>query len=185
MARCGNCGALLVTAGSQRGDVAYCNERCAADAHWGEYAAWHVPEAAVDDAAQAIRAAACPVCHSPGPVDAYPMSFHFSAFVISVSHREVLLACARCAAARHRTNMILTALLGWWSIIGWILTPIVLYRAWKAPVVEHPSPSPRLRALVRRWLAERVARLAPGASVGHAQIIMGINIGRAPQMPPG
>jgi hypothetical protein len=182
--KCGACGATLVFAGARRGGIPFCDPKCATDGAWAAYARQWVPEEEVERRASLLFAGPCPKCRGPGPVDVHATYFIWSAIVASFTSMGTHVACDACARSRRARDVALVVLLGWWSWVGIFLTPFILYRALTSRIVPRSAPSDLLRGVARRQLAEEVAGVRPGWSLGASLDVDGLELGAPPRPPP-
>lgn len=159
MARCGNCGKVILYGGLRYGSEVYCSSDCYEMAPILEVAPL-VPADLVDQQVQQAYHGKCPLCGRPGPVELHK-SYQVVSLIIAVqwgtySH----VCCSRCARIKVLRDSLVCLLLGWWGV-GLFITPIQLVRNVASFVSAGRSfgPSDELRETVRigiarRWLQE-------------------------------
>lgn len=106
------------------------------------------------------------MCGGEGPVDVRRARRVTGVLVFTQWRDHTHVGCDRCTASAIKGHLGYSALLGWWSWIGIVLTPITLIEGmWRLfkPFPAHPSVD--LVGLVRALL---IAEQAEAAAAQHA-----------------
>ena len=157
MAKCANCGTIILFGGVNDQGHRFCNERCHSQAALLPVLGQVPPELVAQQAA-AIHQGACPKCGGPGPVDVHTSHFVWSALVMTSWKSNPQVCCRACGVKAKLGNAALSGVVGWWGFPwGVIMTPVQvgrnLFGVFSAPDPERPSEA--LHHLVRVDLASR------------------------------
>ena len=125
---CPTCGVSVLFGGVKDGSKRYCSKKCYA-ADEVNRRAEQIPADAVIAQANKIRDGRCPACQGTGPVDVHKSYFIYSVLVYTSYRTNEHIVCRSCARKRQLTDMLSSALLGWWGIpFGIILTPVQIIK---------------------------------------------------------
>jgi len=154
MGPCASCGEFILFGAVKQNDKKYCNYDCAAAGFVDEVAA-EVPESLLREHAMRVRNEDCPACGGPGPVDVYVQRYILSALIGCVHGQKPKLCCGSCGTKHQLLGIAGSALVGWWSIHGIIMTPFILgssvWHFFKSR--DDGAPSERLLDVVRTDIA--------------------------------
>jgi len=156
MATCAYCGKTILFGGVQQGELRFCSAICH-DAGHILVAAATVPESAAQNLAREIHSGVCPRCQGSGPVDVHDSYWIWSALAFSRFASPQQVTCRRCAFTSQVGNLVFSAILGWWSAHGLLITPVYIVRNVIA-IVSPPDPSepsPKLVQVARVQLASQ------------------------------
>ncbi len=154
MHSCAHCGTTVLFGGTAVNGVRYCNQRCALNDSQLR-AAQAVPEEVVRRALHEVVEGDCPVCHGPGPVDAFTSHYVLSMIVATRWSNRPRLSCRACATKAQLGGVAYSFFLGWWGVPwGLVLTPVQIGRnlVGLARQANPHQPSPLLVGMVRNQL---------------------------------
>ncbi len=143
MRTCEACGARIYF-----GRGRFCSESCQASGFDSTFSQ-RIPLEVARDRAIALHAGRCPRCNGPGPVDMRLSYRGWSAVYASSWESRFSISCHRCGVQQQFLAIIYTAILGWWSITGLLMTPVQVARN-IAVLLNPPDPTTPSEALVAR-----------------------------------
>lgn len=155
MHSCAHCGTTVLFGGTKVDGVRYCDQRCATGDSQLR-AAQALPEEVVQRALHEVVEGDCPVCHGPGPVDAFTSHYVLSMIVATRWSNRPRLSCRACATKAQLGGVAYSFFLGWWGVPwGLVLTPVQIGRnlVGLARQANPHQPSPLLETMVRNRLA--------------------------------
>ena len=162
MATCDACGQSILFGGAREGEFRFCNKACLQNGRW-MLAAELIPEEVVAGEVGKIRAADCPQCGGPGPVDIHKTHHVWSAIAMTRWRTKAQFSCASCGAKAKYKALASSMLLGWWGFPwGLIWTPIQVGRNLKEILGKDTSleASPDLVKTVKMRIASSARQTA-------------------------
>lgn len=146
--RCGMCNTIIF-GGVKSDGKRFCNRRCR-DRYRAHRAANVIPRAELDDLMLRVFDGRCPKCGGPGPVDVTLVHDTFSLFWFSWATKKAIVACRSCGRRSQGFALLRCSVLGWWSVMGIVLTPIALARnLWGLRIAfDEELPSKSLEELL-------------------------------------
>lgn len=157
---CTTCNKTILFGGMKNGERRYCNKRCF-DADKLNEAARLIPGVHVMNLAKNLHAGRCPKCASSGNIDIHKSYSIYSVIIYTKYATHEHLLCKSCASRQQMTDLVGSALFGWWGFpFGLIVTPIqiVLNVAGllRSPGAQGPSKALEQRA--RTMLAKQALK---------------------------
>lgn len=128
MPRCSGCGTFILWGGIKSGEHRFCGPGCVSRAVKTVLA-----DSLSDDQLEAyvskMRNGPCPRCHGEGPVDVHTSHSAISFLIMTQWKSTPHMCCRRCGTRAQVTDLIVTALVGWWGFPwGLIATPLQIGR---------------------------------------------------------
>src|SRR6266404_3651310 len=114
MAKCANCGAIIIAGGVRHQDRRYCSHECREAGHLAMLVS-HLPSEEIDQRTQEVYEGVCPRCGGAGPVDVHSAHYIWSAAVIYQISGNYWVCCRSCGRKRQLGAILFCAGLGWWS----------------------------------------------------------------------
>jgi hypothetical protein len=170
MGKCGVCGTFVITGGFRDNGVFYCSNNCHRNGRVKE-SARHIPEDVLEPEVRAIFDGVCPNCGGPGPVDLRDAHYIWSAFFVSGASTGRELSCRSCARRRQFRAVLYCSTLGWWSVEGFLFTPVHIFFNMYEAIGKRTKtePSKALRKLISRQIADNVLRKMESDRIGRAR----------------
>ncbi|MEO7135110.1 MAG: hypothetical protein ABI024_12925 [Vicinamibacterales bacterium] len=115
-----------------------------------------IPADIVGERVRSVFNGACPQCAGPGPIALHTSHRVVSALFVTSWKTHTALACKTCGnKARFRDGLVSLAL-GWWGLVGLVMTPVQVVRNISSFWFESRAnqPSQALENLVRREMAQ-------------------------------
>jgi RNase P subunit RPR2 len=158
MASCNYCDTFILFGGVQDGELRFCNNDCAENAAFMQWAA-QISAEEVLEVAREIHHGNCPSCQKFGPVEIYQSHRIWSALVITNFSTQTHVTCRSCARKEQFKDSLYCLFLGWWGIPWGIFgTPYYLVKnAIHFFGSKRPGPSEELRQHAQLILASAYA----------------------------
>jgi len=98
----------------------------------------------------------CPKCAGPGPIALHTSHRVVSALFVTSWKTQTTLACKTCGNKARIRDGLVSLGLGWWGLVGLVMTPVQIVRNIRSFWLESDAnqPSQALENLVRREMAE-------------------------------
>jgi hypothetical protein len=159
MAFCDYCGSSYRGGAAKDGAYRYCNGYCR---DRGKMLMRHlecVPEDQVETKILEAHRGPCPECSRNATIDVYSSYRFWSALIYWRWKGKSIVACRECARTTQGEDLVLSALSGWWSPPGILITPFAIGLNIIAMCrrVDPQNPSQQFRKLVRISLARSLA----------------------------
>jgi len=165
MAKCAQCGALILFGPVKHGGHKFCSNECR-DGGLEATATAELPAEFVYEKACEIHDGSCPRCGGEGPVEAHFSHKVWSFVVITSFNSKPEICCERCARGLRLRAILSCGTLGWWGFpFGVFGTPVQLLRN-LGPLRSTPvgaKPSIELVQLVRENMASTLMNSTPAA----------------------
>ncbi|ATE72395.1 hypothetical protein [Lysobacter capsici] len=159
--QCDYCGATTALGAIVTDSQKFCSERCRDHSKLAVLAVGLEP-IQIAEHAKVIRRGPCPKCKRQGEIiEVRPVQRMVSVLVICLHERYEFFGCRRCYEKELRSSLLISGLMGWWSLKGLLRNPGILWRNVDAMGSRDPiEPSPALLKYASLDLARR--SLAPG-----------------------
>lgn len=179
MARCGNCGTIVLFGGHSWNEIPFCREECRQAAITASYAE-DIPNDIVMLQAMTLRDGDCPICGHPGPNDFHSAWSVISLVIFTFHSKKQIFGCNWCGFFHKLRYTVSTGLLGWWGFPwGFLITPLLEIANLLAFARGVPAdgPSEELKEMALQQITEELRRRvededehspsASGTSVSH------------------
>jgi hypothetical protein len=159
MAICDYCGSSYRGGAIKEGPYRYCTGHCRDRGMMLLRHLERIPEAQIENAIWKAHQGPCPECGKSVSVDVHSSYRFWSALIYWSWKSKSTVACRECARARQSEDLVLSALSGWWSPPGILITPfaVVLNIVALCRRFDADNPSDRFRKLVRMSMARSLA----------------------------
>src|ERR1700760_1218516 len=159
MAICDYCGSSYRGGAIKEGAYRYCMGLCR---DRGTRLLQHlecIPEDQIEKQVLEAHQGPCPKCGKDVSIDVHSSYRFWSALIYWSWKGKSFVACKECARATQGEDLVLSALSGWWSPPGVLITPfaIILNILAIGRRVDPRNPSERFRKLMRMSLARSLA----------------------------
>jgi hypothetical protein len=144
--RCFHCGKTILFGATESGGYTFCNSTCSSTAYRQISAnEFYLSENYIQEMARKIHSSNCPQCKGPAPVDVHFSYSIWSAIVIYSIQNKSHICCRRCGRDKQIKDIFSSFLLGWWSPMGFCMTPVQIIRnsiaLFKRDSFSQPSTS--------------------------------------------
>jgi hypothetical protein len=152
MARCAACKTIFF-GGVKRDGKRFCSQKCSERVLVARAAA-EIPPEILEQKIDEVRAAACPRCSGPGPIDVYRSHHVISVVVATRWSTQKRLSCRRCARKAQAGGLCISLFAGWWGFPwGILFTPAYILLNIVEMCSKPPAaPTADLRSLVQTSL---------------------------------
>lgn len=115
-----------------------------------------IPADIVRERVRSVFNGACPKCAGPGPIALHSSHRVVSALFVTSWKTQTALACKTCGNKARIRDGLVSLGLGWWGLVGLVMTPVQIVRNIRSFWFESDAnqPSQALENLVRREMAE-------------------------------
>jgi hypothetical protein len=122
---CSRCSRTIVAGGSTVDQQLFCGENC--------IRAYCIDQDGITDVVvtQECHKAcggACPQCKGSGPLAVYTGRVFWSAFIMQSDATVKRLCCRSCGRELQRNALVMCAAMGWWSLGGLFITPVMIFQ---------------------------------------------------------
>ena len=100
MAACAYCNTTILFGGTRRGDLRFCNAKCAAAGALAVIAS-ELPQPEVGRYVGLVHRGKCPSCRGAGPVDVHTSYRVWSAFALTSWSSRPAISCRKCGTKRQ------------------------------------------------------------------------------------
>jgi hypothetical protein len=159
MAICDYCGISYRGGAIKDGAYRYCTGVCLERGKALLSLLNRIPQDKIDALIKSEHAGPCPRCGENRSIDVYTSYQIWSALVYSRWQTKQYVACQQCARQQQVSDLGLCLSTGWWSPIGFLITPFfVIFNLAGLLRRQNPAvPSDRFRKLTRLHLARHLA----------------------------
>ncbi len=154
MGICASCKAIKF-GGIKVDGARYCNDACYQNALFRQEML-ALPDDILQPMLAQMHAKDCPKCKRHGPVDIHSSFMLYSIIIISRHSATHQLCCKACGVKAQLGAALFSALCGWRSISGVLMTPfVILFNLWGIFLgPDGKTPSKQLGQLVARQLVQ-------------------------------